>query len=225
MMLPMPKIAVVSFLSLLVINLVEAEEEETCKKGEPGCASDHQHDKYSKEANVDKFEVDAFLKEVDNLPREEAKLDTLRNAIKNHPEEPSLMLALTKQYMAMFDRLHPKMRGIGEIELVQPSIQIYMQMLGMPEAKMSNEKHAEIVDHCITSVLGSSNKTASVMVIKEALERMNKLIPMETYQFYFESLVEELFWSTILRSSGDGGQGESNVSWGTSWLATHCSCN
>ena len=30
--------------------------------------------------------------------------------------------------MAMFDRLHPKMRGIGEIELVQPSIQIYMQV-------------------------------------------------------------------------------------------------
>ena len=28
----------------------------------------------------------------------------------------------------MFDRLHPKMRGIGEIELVQPSIQIYMQV-------------------------------------------------------------------------------------------------
>ena len=32
------------------------------------------------------------------------------------------------RYMAMFDRLHPKMRGIGEIELVQPSIQIYMQV-------------------------------------------------------------------------------------------------
>ena len=60
MMLPMPKIAVVSFLSLLVINLVEAAEEETCRKGEPGCARDphhQQHDKYSKEANVDKFEV------------------------------------------------------------------------------------------------------------------------------------------------------------------------
>ena len=61
MMLPMPKIAVVSFLSLLVINLVEAAEEETCRKGEPGCASDfHQHDKYSKEANEDKFEVHLY---------------------------------------------------------------------------------------------------------------------------------------------------------------------
>jgi hypothetical protein len=38
------------------------------------------------------------------------------------------------------------------------------------------------VDHCITSVLGSSNKTASVIVIKEALERMNKVIAVETYQ-------------------------------------------
>ena len=28
------------------------------------------------------FKVDAFLKEVDKLPREEARLDTLRNAIK-----------------------------------------------------------------------------------------------------------------------------------------------
>ena len=64
--------------------------------------------------------MDDFLKEVDKLPREEARLDRLRNAIKvhfltsgseskvqsvaiisltpqNHPEEPSLMLALTKQ--------------------------------------------------------------------------------------------------------------------------------
>ena len=77
--------------------------------------------------------------------------------------------------MAMFDRLHPKMRRIGEVELVQPSIELYMQvalvsgknvvfflkknhfhfrqevvnyflhqMLRMPEAKMSNEEHAEI---------------------------------------------------------------------------------
>ena len=75
----------------------------------------------------------------------------------------------------MFDRLHPKMRRIGEVELVQPSIELYMQvalvsgknavfflkknhfhfrqevvyyflhqMLRMPEAKMSNEEHAEI---------------------------------------------------------------------------------
>lgn len=190
MFFPMSTSVVV--VSLLVIGLADGEE--SCTKGDPACAGDQQHDKYSKEANADKFEVDDFLKEVDKLPREEARLDRLRDAIKNYPEEPSLMLALTKQYMAMFDRLHPKMRGIGEIELVQPSIQIYMQMLGMPEAKMSNEKHAEIVDHCITSVLGSSNKTASVMVIKEALERMNKLIPMESYQFYFESLVEELFF-------------------------------
>jgi len=86
------------------------------------------------------------------------------------------------------------MRRIGEVELVQPSIELYMQMLRMPEAKMSNEEHAEIVDHCITNVLGTVNKTASVMVIKEALDRMNRLIPMETYRFYFESLIEELFF-------------------------------
>ena len=60
MLLPLPKFVVVSFLSLLVISLVEAEEE-TCRKGDPGCASDpHQHDKYSKEANVDKFEVHLY---------------------------------------------------------------------------------------------------------------------------------------------------------------------
>ena len=28
----------------------------------------------------------------------------------------------------MFDRLHPKMRRIGEVELVQPSIELYMQV-------------------------------------------------------------------------------------------------
>ena len=192
---PLPNLmAVMGWVVILsASSLTEAEEilRETCRKGDPSCDSVH-HDKYSKEANV--FEVGAFLNEVVQIPREEARLERLKDAIKSHPDEPSLMLALTKQYMAMFDRLHPKMRGIGEIELVQPSIQIYMKMLQMPEEMMSNEKHAEIVDHCITSVLGSSNKTASVMVIKEALERMNKLIAMETYQFYFESLVEELFF-------------------------------
>jgi len=139
--------------------------EETCAKGDPGCDASRHHDKYSEDANKETFEVEAFLKNVDKLTREEERLEALKQALKNHPEEPSLMLALTKEYMAMFDRLHPKMRRIGEVELVQPSIELYMQMLRMPEAKMSNEEHAEIVDHCITNVLGTVNKTASVMVI------------------------------------------------------------
>ena len=58
----------------------------------------------------------------------------------------------------MFDRLHPKMRGIGgegqcyigaslsagELELVKPSIEIYMKLLQMPSDKMTDVKHAEI---------------------------------------------------------------------------------
>ena len=81
--------------SLLVIGVADGEE--SCTKGDPACAGDQQRDKYSKEANADKFEVhwyilsldwtenfkvDDFLKEVDKLPREEARLDRLRNAIK-----------------------------------------------------------------------------------------------------------------------------------------------
>ena len=41
-------------MTLLVIKMAEGEE--TCKKGDAACDSD-QHDKYSQEANVDKFEV------------------------------------------------------------------------------------------------------------------------------------------------------------------------
>ena len=56
MLFPIPTLVTVGWMmvTLLVINLGEAEE--TCRKGDPECASIH-HDKYSQEANVDKFEV------------------------------------------------------------------------------------------------------------------------------------------------------------------------
>ena len=59
--------------------------------------------------------MEAFLREVDKLTREEERLEALKRALKvceatfwpsiqidpihmqNHPEEPSLMLALTKE--------------------------------------------------------------------------------------------------------------------------------
>ena len=56
MLFPIPTFVTVGWMmvTLLVINLGEAEE--TCRKGDPECAGIH-HDKYSQEANVDKFEV------------------------------------------------------------------------------------------------------------------------------------------------------------------------
>ena len=42
--------------SLLVIDLADGEEE-SCTKGDPACGGDYQHDKYTKEANVDNIEV------------------------------------------------------------------------------------------------------------------------------------------------------------------------
>ena len=56
MLLSMPTHAVVvwTMVTLVVKSLAEAEE--TCTKGDPTCGSVH-HDQYSKEANVDKFEV------------------------------------------------------------------------------------------------------------------------------------------------------------------------
>ena len=40
----------------MVTLLASSLAEETCRKGDPECAGIH-HDKYSQEANVDKFEV------------------------------------------------------------------------------------------------------------------------------------------------------------------------
>ena len=45
--------------SLLVIGLADGEE--SCTKGDPACAGDQQRDKYSKEANADKFEVHWYI--------------------------------------------------------------------------------------------------------------------------------------------------------------------
>ena len=58
MLFPIPTsvvVVVVGMVSLLAINLADGEE--SCRKGDPACGSNHQHDKYTKEANVDKFEV------------------------------------------------------------------------------------------------------------------------------------------------------------------------
>lgn len=169
-------------LTVLLIGGGHAEQE-YCDKDSPECSSRKEN----------KFSVHGFLAEVERVARKEDRVNMIKTALQSHPEEPDILLALTKEYMSMFERLHPKMRGIGEIELVSPAIEIYMKLLRMPAEKMTDEKHAEIVDHCITSVVGSSNKTASVLVIKEALERMNKAIDMQTYKYYFESLVEEHF--------------------------------
>ena len=57
MLFPIPTFVAVgwSMVSLLVINLAEAEE--SCRRGDPACDGGHQHDKYTKEANADNFEV------------------------------------------------------------------------------------------------------------------------------------------------------------------------
>jgi len=169
-------------LALLLALSCLCGAEEACSREEQGCRASGG------------LGVAAILAQVEELTRPEDQIKRLKEAIEAHPDSPDLLLGLTQRYMAMFDRLHPKMRGIGELELVQPAIEIYMRLLRLPADAMTDEKHAYIVDHCVTSLLGSTNKTASVMVIKEALERMNPAIPMETYQFYFESLVEELFF-------------------------------
>ena len=58
MLFPIPTSVVVSWsmVSLLVIDLADGEEE-SCRKEDPACGGDHQHDKYTKEANVDNIEV------------------------------------------------------------------------------------------------------------------------------------------------------------------------
>ena len=57
MFFPMSTSVVV--VSLLVIGVADGEE--SCTKGDPACAGDQQRDKYSKEANADKFEVHWYI--------------------------------------------------------------------------------------------------------------------------------------------------------------------
>ena len=97
-------------------------------------------------------------------------------------ENPNVLFLMTKIQRSLYFKLHVKMRDVGKIELLHPSLQNLKKILLMPEEKVSNDFHAEVAEFSIESAMSSGNKNLSVEVVEALLKRPNKEIPNEKYK-------------------------------------------
>ena len=108
--------------------------------------------------------------------------DEIKSLQSIHTEHPHVIFLLSKIQRKLYSKLHVKMRDVGKIELLHPSLQNLQKILSMPEEKVANKFHAEVIELSVNSALSSGNKTLSVEVIESALKRPNKEISTEDYK-------------------------------------------
>ena len=151
------------------------ERAETCSRDDPLC---------SERSSSQFMDIDKQLAAIEKLSGE--NLNRAYDAIKSlqsiHSEHPQVIFLLSKIQRKLYSKLHVKMRDIGKIELLHPSLENLQKILRMPEEKVTNKFHAEVIELSVNSALSSGNKTLSVEVIESALKRPNKEISTEEYK-------------------------------------------
>jgi len=162
--------------------------DDACAKDDPLCSEKNENKFKDEQSLIDEIEV---LRR-SNLNRAH---EEIKSFVIHHPENPKGLLLLSKIQRALFSKLHPKMRDIGRLELLNPSLNVLINLLKMPNEKLSDEQHAETAEFAAANAMGSGNKTMSVLMLKTILERQNnKAIDFDTYRYYFEMLAEELYY-------------------------------
>ena len=109
--------------------------------------------------------------------------DEIRSLYLHHKEDPRVLYLLSKIQMAMYTKLHVKMREVGRLELLYPSIDNLKAILRMPRELVSDKFHAEVSEFSTDSAIASTNKTLSVELLEAVLARAgNKEITYEKYK-------------------------------------------
>ena len=121
--------------------------------------------------------LDRLMQENLNKAYEEIKL-----LDSHYSDNPNILFLKTKIQRNLYFKLHVKMRDVGKIELLHPSLENLKKILLMPEEKVSNVFHAEVAEFSIESAMSSSNKNLSVEVMEALLKRPNKEISNEKYK-------------------------------------------
>lgn len=172
----MRSLAIFLTLSCQALCSVGSEErEETCSRDDPVC----------RERTTSQFvDVEQQLATIEKLSGENLNraYDEIKSLQSVHAEHPQVIFLLSKIQRKLYSKLHVKMRDVGKIELLNPSLQNLQKILSMPEGKVTNKFHAEVIELSVNSALSSGNKTLSVEVIESALKRPNKEISNEEYK-------------------------------------------
>jgi len=164
--------------------------DDTCSKDNPLC-NQKEENKYK-----DADQVQTVLDEIDKLRGSNLNraYDKIKSLLIDFPNNAKGILLLAKIQRSLYSKLHPKMRDIGRIELLNPSLEALKKILKMPKEQLPDKDHAETAEFASANALGSGNKTMSVMMLKTILERQNSAIDKDTYKYYFEMLAEELYY-------------------------------
>ena len=148
----------------------------TCQAGE-GVECGEEGDLKYKDVNTVLGSIEELQKT--NLNR---AYEDIQKFVRHHPDLPRGLLLLSKIQRSLYSKLHPKMREIGKLELLNPSLEVLLRLLKLPAPQLPDSDHSEIADFAVSSALSSTNRTLSVRVLQTVLERHNKEVPEETYQ-------------------------------------------
>ena len=171
----MRNLAILLALSSQAFYSLAGEETETCSRDDPLCSEK----RTSQLVDIDEQLATIEKLSGENLNRAYEEIKSLQSI---HTEHPQVLFLLSKIQRKLYSKLHVKMRDVGKIELLHPSLVNLQKILTMPEDKVSNKFHAEVIELSVNSALSSGNKTLSVEVIESALKRPNKEIPSEEYR-------------------------------------------
>ena len=153
--------------------------EDTCSKEDPLCKEK------SENKFIDPNQVQSIINEIEMLRRTNLNkaYEEIKSFLIDYPENPNGLLLLSKIQRALYSKLHPKMRDIGKLELLNPSLYVLIKILKLPKEDLADKQHAETAEFASANALGCGNKTMSVLMLKTILERHNNpSIDMETYR-------------------------------------------
>ena len=151
--------------------------ENTCNKDDTEC---HNSQLNSIVVNVD--EEILKVRELEKVNLNKA-YEEIKSVHKSHPDNANVLFLFAKIQWKLYSKLHVKMRDVGKIELLEPSIKHLKKILMMPNEQVSDEFHAEVSEYASDSALASSNKTLSVELLEAVLVRKgNPAIGADKYK-------------------------------------------
>ena len=151
--------------------------ENTCSKDDTEC---HNSQLNSIVVNVD--EEILKVRELEKVNLNKA-YEEIKSVHKSHPDNANVLFSFAKIQWKLYSKLHVKMRDVGKIELLEPSIEHLKKILMMPNEQVSDEFHAEVSEYASDSALASSNKTLSVELLEAVLVRKgNPAIGADKYK-------------------------------------------
>ena len=150
----------------------------TCSKDDPQC-SDRPTNEF--------IDINRELERIEKLKEENINkaYEEIKSLDSHYSDNPNVLFSLSKIQRKLYTKLHVKMRDVGKLELLHPSLETLKKILLMPEEKVSNEFHAKVAEFSVGSAMSSGNKNLSVELVEALLKRPNKEIPQEKYRCDF----------------------------------------